>query len=314
MQLSTLFDIVTAAHLTAYVDSPFESRGGLILVAYGESLKTSVLEVLEFYHPSALVQTDLTVQGVAKLRDRIAIGQIHSLVLTDFQKIYERHVQVASNVEGTLRAMVAEGFTSLAFQEQQINRPKARALVMGAITPAFMEKQFARWAETGFARRFLFPTYTLANPDALVESVIHQKLIDFGRGVIQVPRNKKIPFRIEVEESERLNHMIRYQYGTTIPLQLMQKIYAVLKWMYAESGRSQGAADAQARDVVADFAPALTKEGTKLEVTFTAADVAASNGHINGKTEERSTDENRDHYRRPERPPRQDGGRGARVR
>lgn len=291
MQLSTLFDVITAAHLTAYVDSPFESRGGIILVAYGESLKTSVLEVLEFYHPAALIQTDLTVQAMAKLRDRIAIGHINSLVLTDFQKIYERHMQVASNVEGTLRAMVAEGFSSLAFQEQQINRPKARALVLGAITPAFMEKQFERWQETGFARRFLFPVYHLSDPSVLVESVIQQRLIDFGSGVIQVPRNRTIPFRVNQEEGERLHHMLRYQYGTAIPLQLCQKMLAALKWMYAEMGQPQGAADAKARDVLDDFGHSLTKEGTKLEVSLSHQPRVNNNFH----KQERSNHESADH-------------------
>ena len=272
MQLSTLIDVVCAAHLTAYVDSPFESRGGMILVAYGESLKTSVLEILEYYHPGALVQTDLTVQALAKLRERIAQGQIHSLVLTDFQKIYERHVQVASNVEGTLRAMVAEGFTSLAFQNQQINRPKARALVLGAVTPAFIEKHFDHWQETGFARRFLFPTYGLEDPHTLVEAVIRRKLIDFGRGVIPVPRNRLIPFEVSEEETERLNYLLRYQYGTAIPLQLMQKILAVLKWMYAENGSDSGRASTMAHEVLLDFAPSLEKEGAKLKVSLTSAE------------------------------------------
>lgn len=262
MQLSTLFDILCAAHLTAYVQSPHESRGGIILVAQGESLKTAALEVLEFYHPTALVMTDITVQSIGKLRDRMAAQAVRSLVLTDLQKIYERNPAVASNVEGALRAMVAEGFTSLAFQEQQICRARARAMVFGAVTPSLIEEKWRHWDGSGFARRFMFPLYTLRNPDVIIESVIRQKLIDLGRGVMPVPRNKTIPFDATEAEGDRLHFLLRYQPGQVIQLQVLQKVLSVLKWHYRETGSAAPARQAMA--TIEDFAQSLQKEGTEL--------------------------------------------------
>lgn len=262
MRLSTLFDVVCALHLTFYVKSQFEERGGVLFVAPPGAFKTTALELLEFYHPGALVQTDMTTQQLTKLRDRIAEGQVRTLVLTDYQKVYERNPATALNVEGTVRALVAEGFTSASFEDAEVNRLKARALLLGAITPGFHSQMAGRWRATGFSRRFIFPLWVMDDADVLLESVVRDQLIDLGRGVIDVPRNRTIPMNATETERRRLVELLKYQEGGTVPLQLMCKTLSVLKWHYGGNGLGSR----RAMETIEDFATTLQKGGGRLRI------------------------------------------------
>jgi len=262
MKISSMLDVICATHCSALVDCPFDGLGGLMLVAAPEALKTSILRVLKEY-PSALLLTDVNTQTLVRMRDRIAGGEVRSIVMLDLQKIYERDGDTARNVEGTLRAMASEGFSSASFQSQEINRMTARCVVMGAITQDLLEKKFEGWKSSGFARRFLFPMFQLEDPFILTDAIIRWEKIDLGRSFIPPPASRKIPMLVTQAERSKLRAFVIHQYGKTEPFQMLIKVYAVLKWHY---GERNGKHKNHAWDIVEDFAESLGRDGAKLKI------------------------------------------------
>lgn len=257
-----LIEITCAAHLTAYVDSPWSSRGGIMLVSRAEGMKTTVLTVLEHYHPAALVMSDITVKGLSRVRDELAYNATRTLVFLDMHKIYERHLSTALNVEGALRAMADEGFSSLAFEDQSVNRLRATGLIVGAMTPSLQDQHSERWERSGFTRRFLWLVYRLDNPEFLQDAIEKCTRLDIGKGVIPVPRDKKIPFRVRESDTKMIRDVVRYQKGQTIPFQLLIKIFAVLSWHGGEK---------YARQLVEAMRDVLGREGGTVQLARPAS-------------------------------------------
>lgn len=258
MHITALIDFVCAVHLTSYVRTEWEARGGVMLVSRAEGMKTSVLSVLEHYHPSALVMSDITTKGLSRIKDDVAGGMTNSLVFLDLQKLYERHAATASNLEGALRALSDEGFSSLAFESQEIAKLKARACVIGALTPRLAEVRSEAWKDNGFLRRYIWLTYRLANPQKLYEAVVEHRRLDIGKGVIPVPRSGSIPYTVTHPEALELRKIFRYQHGV-IPLQIGMKAFAVLKWHYSPQSE-------KAMDLMRSLEPLLGREGGIVDI------------------------------------------------
>ena len=153
--VEALLDVLCAVHLTSYVESPFKDRGGLMIVGAPGILKSTVLDIVDANYADAIALSDVNAQALNRLKSRIAQGDIRTLVLPEYSKLYERNPATASNVEGTLRALVSEGFSSASFEDATLQRQRARATVVAAMTPEFREDQAERWQRSGFARRFL---------------------------------------------------------------------------------------------------------------------------------------------------------------
>lgn len=261
MKASTLVDVLCAAHLSGYVEGPYPSKGGIMLTAGPEMLKTSFLKVLEEY-PSAAMLSDLNTQQLIKMRDQIAGGLIRSMVFLDFQKVYERQGPVSLNVEGHLRSLASEGFTNASFENSRMNRMIARSVIIAALTPALKTDNFERWEKTGFARRFLFVLYRLRSPEDLTAAIKRWEKKSLGLRSIPTPANASIPFLLTPEETAKAEVYIRYQYGRTEPLQNLCKIWSVLKWHYDVRLKKKG----KAAELIADFSESLSHEGA--DVTF----------------------------------------------
>lgn len=264
MHASDLVEILCAAHLGNLVEGPFQERGGIMVVGPPGVLKTTFVGVLDGQYQDAVAVSDINVKSLIKLRDAIASGKINTLVLPEFAKLYERADVTALNVEGTLRAMAAEGFTAASFEDSRINRLTARAMVIGALTPPTVEVHFNRWEDSGFNRRFLWLLVRLADPMALERAAINWQRINFRLAHVPLaPLGTNIPNKTTRRERERLANMVKYQPGGdhAIHIQMMIRICAVLRWWYAESGQPRNAMETMER-----FAPAIGKSGVALEL------------------------------------------------
>ena len=260
-----LIEVLCAAHLSYMVESPFPERGGIMLVGAPGVLKSTFLEELDKQYPDAISLTDLNVKSLTRFRDQISSGIYNTLIFPELAKLYERRDETAANLEGSLRAMVAEGFQAASFEDARVSRLRARAMVFGAVTPAIRDRRFESWEESGFNRRFLWCLLRLADP-RILDSAIHEwQRLDFRvNRVPQIPPLKKmIPNLTTKEERERCRVMVKYQPGgsATQQAQLMVKILAVLKWWYRESGAGR---DAMA--VMESFGESLGREGAELEL------------------------------------------------
>jgi len=257
-----LAEIICAAHLAHFVEGTLQQRGGLRLVGPPGSLKSTLAETL-YQYSDALVLTDLNMTLLADLRDSLAVGAINSLVFTEFSKIYERNPQTAMNLEGSLRALASEGFAAASFQDHRIARRKAYASIIGAMPPAIVERNFKRWEETGFNRRFLWATFGIANAHILDAAAMELKRLDFG--VHDLPRvspvSRNVPMTLTRDERERVSRYVAQQPGTshTQQIQLLIRIWAVLKWWHHNRRSTK-----QAEATIQAFAKALSHDGTDL--------------------------------------------------
>lgn len=204
------------------------------------ALKTTMINYLEAY-PDALILSDLNVKGLTRMKDRIAGNMIRTLVMTDLQKLQERHPTVASNIEGTLRALAGEGFSAASFEDNTINRKVARSTIIAATTLSHREHNAERWEESGLARRFLWSLVALQNPRALDQAVIDGRLIEIAvNEAPRIPVSGIIPNNTTREERATINSWIKYQpVPHTAQLSTLIKAWAVLKWWARQQRRSE---------------------------------------------------------------------------
>jgi hypothetical protein len=267
-----LVEVISAVHLAHYVEGGLEQRGGLMLVAPPGALKSTLSETAQHY-PDALLLTDINVQMLSDLRDGMVGGNITTLIFSEFAKIYERNPQTASNVEGSLRALVSEGFSGASFQDHRINRRKAYATVIGAMPPSLIERHFKRWEESGFNRRFLWATYGVKGAYVLDEAASSLQRLDFGvRDVIRVPPlGQSIPFCLTDDERKRVQVYVSQQPGGshTQQIQLLARVWCVLKWWHQLNGTSE-----ETEPTITEFAQTLSRHGSDLVLNVSAPIVA----------------------------------------
>lgn len=269
-----LTEIICAVHLAPHVEGTLEQRGGLMLCAPPGALKSTLAEMTNHY-PDALLLTDINVQTLVDLRDNLTSDNIRTLVFSEFAKLYERNPQTASNVEGSLRALASEGFSGASFQDQRINRRKAYATIIAAMPPGMVDKNFKRWEETGFNRRFLWANYGIRGAHILDDAASELRALDFGiRDVLRPPPlSMFIPFLLTKEERDRVKMYVKNQPGNshTQQIQMLSRIWSVLKWWHREHGTPKAA-----EDTIQAFAKSLSREGTNLYLT--PVKIVAPNG------------------------------------
>lgn len=265
MNPTQLVEIICAVHLSPYVEGTLEQRGGLMLVAPPGALKSTLAEMTHHY-PDALLLTDVNVTMLADLRDALAGDSVRTLVFSEFAKLYERNPQTATNVEGHLRALASEGFAGASFQDHRVNRRKAYATIIAAMPPVLVEKQFKRWEESGFNRRFLWAVYGLKGRHILDEAATELKRLDFGvRDIPRVPPlGMSIPYLLNDKEKTRVRQLVSQQPGGshTQQIQLLARVWSVLKWWHSERDTPK-----ECEATIEAFGKSLSKEGTDLVLT-----------------------------------------------
>jgi hypothetical protein len=261
VQIANLVEIISAAHLSYYVDSPFEERGGIMLVGPPASLKTAVVEVTNCY-PNANIVSDLTIKQASRLREDLCSGRIITMVFSDFAKLYQRQSTTASNMEGFIRAITAEGYRVTNWEDSRMQMLPARSLVIGCMTTSFYTQHFSNWKDDGFSRRFLWSFFRLHNPDAIIEAIIRGVKLEFttDKGFNpRIPTSNTIPWKCTSEESRMLSNLLRYQEAKQIGISMLQKMLSALKWKFPGQKNKP-------MEIIKDFSESLGKDGTKLYV------------------------------------------------
>jgi hypothetical protein len=231
MSPQTLIEVLEAAHLTSFITGcPFEQRGGIMIVGPPGILKTSFIETALSEHPNALILSDLNVNSLMKLRESLISGRYKTIAFPEFEKLYQRKADTASNVEATIKQLVEEGFTRASFEEQDAITFKARTLVIGAMTSNFYDKKIGGWREQGFKRRFLWVAITLLDPNEIMKAIRRGKKLELNDIYRRYPTSG-IPLDVDESESKKLEAMLSAQWQAT-PYVLLKKIYSVLKWKY----------------------------------------------------------------------------------
>lgn len=266
MRVETLLEVLWAATLTSRVVSKFDSRGGIFLVAPPGQLKTSFLKIFD-EQPGVLGFSDMTTNNLVSARDMISSRKVHTVTFYDFQKIYERRADTASNIVGNIRALTDEGFKSASFEQggesTRVIQAKARALVLAATTPSFYRQNLGEWTSNGFARRFLFCVYTMRDPDIMVDAIMNERPIELRNMEVALPANLAIDMAPTPTQAEAamLRRMLRNQAGEEVPLVLLRKIHAVLRWKCQRLGLKDSS-----METLEEFSQCLNSEGAQLVV------------------------------------------------
>jgi hypothetical protein len=257
MKAENLIEVISAVHQSKYVNGDFEQRGGLMLVAPPGTLKSTLIKLALEDYPDALLLSDLNVNTLTQLKNSLIDQRYTTLGFGEFEKLYQRNPATAANIEAHIKALVEEGFMRASFEDQRAQTMAARCSVIGGITPSCYSHHFPKWMENGFARRFIFCSYTMANPDAIMEAIERWKHISLGRVMMSVPGNKKIPYTITSKENAILKKSITGQPTREGAFVLTKKVLCVLKWRHGHK---------KAMSIFRDFGECMHPKGAFLEI------------------------------------------------
>jgi hypothetical protein len=257
LRATSLIEVLSAFHQTKYVSGDFEQRGGVMIVAPPGNLKSTIIKLSLEDYPDSLLLSDLNVNTLTQLKNSLIDGRYATLGFGEFEKLYKRNPATASNIEAHIHALVEEGFSRASFEDQRLPTFAARCAVVGGITPSCYARRFNGWLESGFARRFMFCSYTLANPDAIMNSIERWKHISFGKVILTSPGNKKIPYNIIADEHRLLKKAIACQPTHEGPFIACKKILCVLKWRHGAR---------KAMEIFQDFSECLESKGAALQL------------------------------------------------
>lgn len=256
MKAASVIEVLSAAHLTRFVNhKTFEQRGGIFIVSPPGSLKSTFIRNAFEGFPDVLSLSDLNINTLTMMKPSFIDGRYTTLAFGEFEKLYQRNPATASNIEGHLRAMIEEGFGHSSFEDQRMVSIKARVMVIGGITPSCYSRRSPAWMESGFARRFLWSHYTLADPRIIVEAIHKWRPLSFGKIIKESPGNEFIAYSVTPKESARLQVLLKHQPSLETPYTLMKKILCVLKWRHSAK---------KAMDIIEDFSESLSNQGAKL--------------------------------------------------
>jgi hypothetical protein len=256
LQASSLIEFLDAAVDTKFVQGPYEERGGIMLVAYPGSLKSTILRAGMQHHPDAMVVSDLNVQQWLKIREDFVTGRFSALGFTDFEKLYQRHSSTASHIEGIVKGLVAEGYGVGPSGDTRMPVIPAYALVCGAMTNSCLEAHYDEWSKSGFLRRFIWVVFSVKNQNRIAEAIRQWEKIDLGKISVR-PANRQIQVNITAERTRQMERMMREQSGFNGPgYVLLKKIVAVLEWKYGSNGGPK-----RVTAILEDLAPGFSKNG-----------------------------------------------------
>lgn len=256
-----------------------------MLVGPPNTFKSTLIDMVDRQYSDTLQVSDLNAKALSVYRDAMAGGSVKSLLIPELAKLYQRKADTAENLEGTIQALVAEGWKSASFEDSRQNRFRARVFVISAMTPRTQQQRYQDWEDSGFSRRFLWCLYQLGNPEALEQAILEWRRVDFE--VIHLPRQpfsgEVIPNHTTFEERRQIQRWMKYQPGIgahTLQVQTLTRILAVLKWWYAEVTPHR-----KAIDTVARFALSLGREGAAVTLPsgapISSQALAAENRRVN---------------------------------
>jgi len=220
--------------------------------------KSTVIEVSTEHYSDSIVLSDVNVQTLNAMHDELG-QKINTLAFPAFEKIYERNPQTSANIEGHIKALVAEGLSLASFEDQRMpGSYKARSLVIGGIPPVVHRRRFADWRDNGFYRRFIWSFFHFKDPRVIIDAIHLWQKIDLDFDIPIVP-SKDLVLDMSPAESEKLFRMLKAQGGEAIPLVLLKKMFCVLRWRHKKD-------PLQPMKIMEDFATSLGKSPAELVI------------------------------------------------
>jgi hypothetical protein len=161
-------------------------------------------------------------------------GAMRSLVLPDLQAMYAGDPRTAQRLEQALMQLAGEGHRGASWQDVRFQKFRSRCTIFGAMTQQLHEKHSANWETSGFLRRFLWVSYTLKDPDVLMNALEQWKRAEIGAITIPtLPANNTIPDSMTVTERREIRTWLKHQPDPhEIQFSLLCRATSALAWHY----------------------------------------------------------------------------------
>jgi hypothetical protein len=239
-----ILEAVCALHLSSYVPGPVEDRGGVMFVGPPGILKSTFLDVLDEFHNATII-SNLNTTTLLQMQSDFQSGNTRTIAIPELQAIYKGDPRTAARLEQALMQLVAEGHRGASWQDSRRQKFKSRAMVFGAMTPKFFDRQAGGWEYSGFLRRFLWASYTLADPDVLMNAIEEWKRADFGGIVIPtIPASNMIPDQLSVDDRRTIRSWLKHQPAPhEIQFHLLCRATSALRWHYGTRKLKRNALD-----------------------------------------------------------------------
>lgn len=257
MLLKTLALVIESMHYANFLDSPRKSRGGLMLVAQPESLKSEILEVLRG-RSGVTYRDDIHGETIKTLLPQIAAGDVQTLVLPEFQKLFERRESTWKNTLGHLRAFVHDGVYQGSPSEAATIQERATCTVLGAVTPECYKLHALAWRGNGFGRRVLWAHYRITAKHKVVIKTAARLGVNLEIFEARHFPYIQIPVLGKDREKLKIDALFKKHVDPTrLPydietMRILYKVFDVLKW--EESRQTAGVAP---MEIMEDFIPSL---------------------------------------------------------
>lgn len=230
-----------------------------MLVAPGGHGKTSILDPLVAELPKILPLSDLTTRQAVKLRSSIVEGKYRTLVIDEMEKLYQRMDSTALNLEGTLQAMIEQGFSDEPGSRPTGDVMKAQCLVITNLTEEFYVTRTKLWSDA-FLRRWLVCKFRLEKPDIFADAIQEWRRVEIRTtGLFTVPFDD-IPYAVTRDEQIAIRKWLQLaDRDDKTPQQLLHKILSVLRYRFRLSGQKD-----LSFEILKDFSMCLSKQGTTM--------------------------------------------------
>ena len=254
MKLESLLEVLHAAHHTWLVESPWEERGGILLVAPPGQLKTTLVYTLNSY-AEACCTGDMNIISMKSLRNMVLGGRYKTLAFGEMEKLYARNPNTAANIESHLKQFVEEGLRHFSHEDSATPIMPARCFVVAGITPSAYGRMYTAWEESGFSRRFLRIQYVLKDEKQILDAIHKWEKILFDLPVYWNGNRAMLKYNLDEKESKWILGLMKEQPNST-PSVLIKRVAVVLKYKRPKDWR------VIFKDVEASFG----KQGALLEL------------------------------------------------
>ncbi len=225
-------------------------------------LKSTFLDVLDEFHNAAII-SNLNTTTLMQMQGDFISGNTRTIAIPELQAIYKGDPRTSARLEQALMQLVAEGHRGTSHQDTRRQKFKSRAMVYGAMTPKFFDRMSNGWEDSGFLRRFIWCSYTLQDPDVLMDAITQWKRAEFGGVTIpKVPAQNSIPDSLSIDERREIRTWLKHQPAPhEIQFSLLCRATAALRWHYATRKLRKNALD-----TMREFAATLQKEAAVVRV------------------------------------------------
>jgi hypothetical protein len=263
VKAETILEAICAFHLSSYVSGPVRDRGGLMLVGPPGVLKTTLLDVLDENYHNTISASNLNTTTLLKLQTQFYNGAMRSLVLPDVQAMYAGDPRTAQRLEQALMQLAGEGHRGASWQDSRFQKFRSRCTIFGAMTQKLHEKFSNAWEESGFLRRFLWASYTLKDPEILMNALEQWKRAEIGAIKIPaLPANGVIPDTLTIADRKEIRSWLKHQPTPhEIQFALLCRATSALAWHYKTHRIPK-----RAMQTMRDFAEMLQKEAALVNV------------------------------------------------